>query len=350
VQADAAEQTIPVHPWQLTISPVAAALLAASAARATNRTLRCKPLCSQRTLRVQSTGYDIKLAVDASITSEHRLLYRLNCENAPAVSALVTRLIASRAPASIAMDIQPDVASLSFADPRFSAHLAAIVRPPIRVGAAERALPAIDLWTGRETAAALLSGADADDVNAFFERYCATLLTGPVAFLFHFGLAFEPHLQNSVIVFRGREPVRLIIRDLDGTIMDPTRVPQLLAQLDLTLAADTWEHMPSAEIGEHRLVHSLFFGHIVEVVDFLTQRCGAARDELMSILGRQWARLPAIMDVRGANERFSVLCEHLERGKSMLVGRLAKSTKMTFVDLPRDAPFAEASQFFWREL
>ena len=41
------------------------------------------PLC-----RILATGYDVKLPVDATLTGEHRLLYRLNRENAPLVSAL----------------------------------------------------------------------------------------------------------------------------------------------------------------------------------------------------------------------------------------------------------------------
>jgi len=344
LKVGAAEQAIPVHPWQLEISPVVDGILSAKGARVLHMKVRCMPLASQRTFRVQSTSYDIKLSVNASVTSEHRLLYRLNCENAPAVSALVGRLLSSSG-AGLAFDIQADVASLSFADTRVASHLSAIVRAPIRVAAGERAVPAIDLWTGRESAGLFLRDADVEEVNRFFRSYCQILLRAPVSFLLCFGLAFEPHLQNSVIVFRGRKPVRLILRDLDGTVLDRNRAGKFVGTFNLSLAGDTWDHMPDFRVGESRLVHSLFFGHLAEVVDFLEARCGGQGAELMEILGEEWKRLPDVLGLPVAGDRFDALGEHLEKGKRMLVGRLERTADMSFVDLPRHASFPGESRF-----
>jgi hypothetical protein len=340
-----AEHAIPVHPWQLGISPVIDGILSANGARVLRTKVRCMPLASQRTFRVQSTSYDIKLSVNAAVTSEHRLLYRLNCENAPAVSALVGRLLSSRV-VGLDFDIQADLASLSFGDARVAPHLSAIVRAPIRVAAREHTVPAIDLWTGRETAGIFLRDAKVEEVNRFFRSYCQVMLRGPLSFLLRFGLAFEPHLQNSVIVFRGGKPARLILRDLDGTLMDRNRVGKSLGTFNLSVAADTWDHMPDFGVGESRLVHSLFLGHLAEVLDFLAARCGAHGGELLAILGEEWRRLPEVLRLRAAGDRFDALCEHFEKGKRMLVGRLERSTDMRFVDLPRHAPFPEESRFF----
>jgi hypothetical protein len=344
-----AEHAIPVHPWQLQISPVVRDLLAAGAARLLRGTVRCLPLASQRTLRVAATGYDVKLAVDAAVTSEHRLIFRLNAENAPAVSALVGR-VARGAKLRLAFGIQADVASLSLAEPGLAPHLTAIVREPLRTGPSEDAIPAIELWTGRERAADLLRTAGPGDLERFFRAYCRVLMQGPVAFMLRFGLAFEPHLQNSIMVLRGTTPVRLILRDLDGTVMERARVAPLLSAFRLELAPDTWDHMPSMAVGEHRLVHSLFFGHIVEALDFLAARCGARPDALLAILAREWRRLRIYATSRAAQTRFDALDAHLTKGKSMLMQRLAGVTAMRFTPLPKHRAFVAASEPFWREL
>ena len=166
-----------------------------------------------------------------------------------------------------------------------------------------------------------------------------------MSFLLRFGLAFEPHLQNSVIVFRGGKPSRLILRDLDGTLMDRNRVGKTLGTFNLSVAAYTWDHMPDFDVGESRFVHSLFLGHLAEVLDFLPARCGAHGGELLAILGEEWRRLPEVLRLRAAGDRFDALCEHFEKGKRMLVGRLERSAEMSFVDLPRHAAFAQESRF-----
>jgi siderophore synthetase component len=344
-----AANAIPVHPWQLQISPVVRDLMAVGAVRLLRGKVRCLPLASQRTLRVAATGYDVKLAVDAAVTSEHRLIFRLNAENAPAVSALVARVV-STCKLRLAFGIQADVASLSLAEPGLAAHLTAIVREPLRTGASEQAIPAIELWTGRERATDLLRNAGAGELARFFRAYCRVLMQGPVAFLLRFGLAFEPHLQNSIIVLRGGAPVRLILRDLDGTVMERARVAPLLSAFGLELAPDTWDHMPSVAVGEHRLVHSLFFGHIVETLDFLATRCGARSDVLLAILAREWHRLRSYAASRAAHTRFEALDAHLTKGKSMLMQRLAGVTAMRFTPLPKHRAFVAASEPFWHEL
>ena len=334
---------IPVHPWQLAISPVVAALLEAGGIRVLDQTLPCRPLASQRTMRACATGYDFKLAVDASITSEHRLIFRLNCENAPAISALVRRLVDGSDVRSC-FDIQQDVASLSFDDAGVAPHLATIVRAPARVDRGEQLIPAINLWTGPELALRLLSGADADEVKRFFQRYCLVMLQGPLAFLLRYGLAFEPHLQNSVLALRGSRPERLILRDLDGTLMDRSRIEPLLTAAGLSIAADTWDHMPPAHIGEHRLLHALFFGHLVEAVDLLAKRCGIGEEELLRVLADVWWQLPRVLGVKAA--QLEALGTHFDRGKQMLMARMEKTTRMTFVALPATPKSAREFKLF----
>jgi siderophore synthetase component len=122
--------------------------------------------------------------------------------------------------------------------------------------------------------------------------------------------------------------------------MDRGRVEALLARYRLKLAADTWDHMPASSVGENRLIHSLFFGHLAVAVDFLSEKFAVSQPELMHILSEEWANLrEAVRRVKGAATRFDSLCEHLAKGKLMLVARLERSHQMRFVRLPKHAAF-----------
>ena len=84
---------LPVHPWQLDLSPLVRELVSRKLAVLSRRGVEAIPLASQRTCRIVRTGFDLKLPVNATLTGELRLLYRVNCENAPVVSALAKRLL-----------------------------------------------------------------------------------------------------------------------------------------------------------------------------------------------------------------------------------------------------------------
>jgi siderophore synthetase component len=79
-------------------------------------------------------------------------------------------------------------------------------------------------------------------------------------------MAFEPHLQNVYVGLRGGLPVRIVLRDLDNSILDPRRAGAHLRALGGTLAKDTWQHMPTYEDGGKRMVQALMFGHLGEVM------------------------------------------------------------------------------------
>ena len=67
------------------------------------------------------------------------------------------------------------------------------------------------------------------------------------------GMAFEPHLQNVYVAMRDGMPSRMILRDLDSTILDPrpdppycagkrhsARARNMAAHAHLPPAADDW--------------------------------------------------------------------------------------------------------------
>ncbi len=320
---------LPVHPWHLRLSPVVRELLARNLARLFPGKVEAIPLASQRTCRVVRTGFDVKLPVDATLTGEHRLLYRLNCENAPVISVLAKRLLS--ADGCPLLDFQVDLASIFHTEPALAPHLSAIVRSPVPIRPGESVLPAINLWAGRCEAQKLLQSADHTRIEGFFHQYCRALMTGPVQYCSQWGMAFEPHLQNVYVAMRDGLPSRIVLRDLDASILDARRIRPVLRDLGLDLAQDTWRAMPAFEIGGRRLVQAMLFGHLGEVMWSLTQISGIKSDMLVAIVEDTWSDLVAGAPSTSARRAVQKLRGWSDAVKATLRTRLSRSTVMEFV-------------------
>jgi len=286
-----ARVVIPVHPWQLELSPIVTELLRRQEIVPLDTRLAAVPLASQRTCRIVATGFDVKLPVDATLTSEVRLLYPLNRTNAPAVSALARLFLAAAGEDSL--DFQYDVASMAHDAPRLGTHLAAIVRSPVPQRAGDVVIPALNLWDGPPGAGGLPDLGRPDLAREFFRAYCRVLMWGPIDFYIRWGMALEPHLQNVYIVLRDGMPTRIVLRDLDATILDPARIRPVVRAHNLHLAPEMWRHMPSYESGGLRLTHAMFYGHLGEVMSGLVRTTPVALQTLSAVLEDTWSELIA---------------------------------------------------------
>jgi siderophore synthetase component len=319
------EPLFPVHPWHLRLSPVLRELSDC----VSERTVKAIPLASQRTCRIVRTGFDLKLPVDATLTGEHRILYPLNCLNAPVVSLLAKHVLAKSGVRRL--DFQADVASLFHAQPGLAPHLSVIVRLPVRAHGSETIIPAINLWTGRREARALLRGADAARLEEFFARYCRALMSGPVEFCAEWGMAFEPHVQNVYVVLRDGMPQSIVLRDLDNSILDPRRARPLFRELGAQPQPDTWRHMPRFDIGASRLVQAMLFGHLGEVMACLGRDHGIASDRLLGIVEDTWHELAARAPSRPARQAVLRLRGWSDAVKATLRTRLKRANAVEFV-------------------
>jgi len=320
---------LPLHPWHLRLSPIVRKLLAANLAAIFPGNLEVIPLASQRTCRVVRTGFDVKLPIDATLTGEHRLLYPLNCENAPVISALAKHLLAMEGCPTT--DFQEDLASIFHAQPLLAPHVSAIIRSPVAAQPGESVVPAINLWAGPREARKLLHAADGARIEEFFDRYCRVLMTGPVRYCSQWGMAFEPHLQNVYVAMRDGLPSRIVLRDLDASILDARRIRPILRDLGLELACDTWQAMPAFEIGAKRLVQAMLFGHLGEVMWCLTEMTGVESKKLISIVDDTWSDLAAGAPSAPTRRSVERLRGWSDAVKATLRTRLERSTTMEFV-------------------
>jgi len=286
-----ADVVIPLHPWQLELSPVIRELLKRKWIAALDQRVKAVPLASQRTCRILRSGFDVKLPIAVTLTGEDRLLYPLNRANATAFSLLAGIIL--QANGESGLDFQYDVASISHAEPFIGTHLAVIVRAPVCPRAAETVVPALNLWCLPGQARTLLDLRDREHVYAFFRAYCRVLMRGVVDFYGRWGMAFEPHLQNVYVALRDGMPSRIILRDLDSTILDPRRIRPIARMNGVQFAPGTWSHMPDFATGGRRLAHAMMYGHLGQVMSCLAQLAQADLATLSAAVEETWDELIA---------------------------------------------------------
>jgi Ferric iron reductase FhuF-like transporter len=212
----------------------------------------------------------------------------LNLANATAFSSLACILL--RASGESTLDFQCDVASIAHAEPIIGVHLAVIVRAPVRPRAAEIVVPALNLWCGPRQARTMLDLRRRQQAYAFFRVYCRVLMHGMVDFYARWGMALEPHLQNVYVALRDGMPSRMILRDLDSTILDPLRIRPVARANGVRLALGTWKQMPDFATGGRRLAHAMMYGHLGQVMSCLARDAQADLARLSAAVRRDMGR------------------------------------------------------------
>lgn len=323
-----ADIVIPLHPWQIELSPVIRELLKRKLIVVLDQRLEAIPLASQRTCRILRSGFDVKLPIAVTLTGEERLLYPLNRANAAAFSSLARLLL--RESGESTLDFQDDVASIAHAEPVIGPHLAAIIRAPVSPRDGEIVVPALNLWCGPRQARTMLKVDQPDDADVCFRAYCRVLMRGMVVCYVRWGMAFEPHLQNVYVAIRNGMPSRVILRDLDSTILDPHRICPIARQKGIRLAPGTWKHMPAFSIGGRRLAHAMMYGHLGHVMSYLAADGQADLASLNGVVEETWDAL--IADARSAvySRRVRDLRRQADTIGAVLWRRITRADHTTF--------------------
>ena len=322
-----ADVVIPLHPWQLELSPVVRELLKRRWIAVLDRRIKAVPLASQRTCRILRSGFDVKLPIAVTLTGEDRLLYPLNRANATAFSSLARILL--RASGESTLDFQYDVASIAHAESLIGTHLAVIVRAPVRSRGAEIVVPALNLWCGPRWARTMLDLRRREHAHAFFRIYCRVLMRGMVDFYAR-GMAFEPHLQNVYVALRDGMPSRMILRDLDSTILDPLRIRPVARANGVRFALGTWKHMPDFATGGRRLAHAMMYGHLGQVMSYLARAAQADLAKLSAAVEETWDELIAQAPSAACRERVRELRKQADTVGAVLWRRITRADHVTF--------------------
>ncbi|GLZ79193.1 iron transporter [Actinorhabdospora filicis] len=278
------ETAIPVHPWQYgnVVRQRYGGLFADGTLRELpGASLPSEPTISLRTL-VTAPGTDgrrwqVKCALDVQITSTRRTISAATAHNGPAVSAALGRIAAADPLLAARVGVLPELAGVSVrGEGGVTRDLTSVLREGFgsHTRPGELPVPGCALYArspigGRSVLAELV--AEHGDPADFLARY-VDLVVPPVLRLAAMGVGLEAHLQNSVPVFVGGTPVRMLFRDWGGARLHGARMAAAGHALDLypgsVVATESLDTMRA------KVAYTAFQAHLGEIVRLLAAEFG----------------------------------------------------------------------------
>ncbi|MBO9540142.1 IucA/IucC family protein [bacterium] len=303
---------VPVHPWQAEHSLEAIYGDDLEAGRVILLTQARIPAWATTSFRTvvpceAPRAYALKVAVNSQMTSTVRSISVQSTQNAPRLTRLI-RTILEKEPA-IAEYFVPvcEAAGVSFRpDPREASperrtlklrNLSAIWREeveallaPGEIAVVGSALYAESPLNGEPVLVEILrafaatTGADSLDqaAIAFMAEYAKVCLPGYLTCMVRYGIGLEGHLQNSVPVFRGGRPVRMLFRDWGGLRLYAPR----LARHGLTadLYPDSVTVAREAREMQNKLFNTVYQNHLAEIALLLATHTGVCEARLWRVV------------------------------------------------------------------
>src|SRR5215211_4759283 len=105
---------------------------------------------------------------------------------------------------------------------------------------------------------------------AYVRRYCEICLPGFLTLMSRYGVSLEGHLQNSILVFRGGETVRLLVRDFGGVRILRERLVCQGIRVDLYPGSAVV--IEDVEDLRNKIYYPVFQNHLGELVACLARR------------------------------------------------------------------------------
>jgi siderophore synthetase component len=254
-----------------------------------------RPVQSVRTL-VHPTGRDVKTALLMRNTLVWRGLGVTATAAAPEVSDWLARLHAGDAELqATGLGFLTEVATVVVrhevleevpdAPYRFGELLGAVWRTPVsaHLTAGESARSMASLLhvdgAGRAFLTELVERSGLP-VREWLERLYDALLPGLLHCLVRHGVAFCPHGENTVLVFRGDVPIRALIKDFaeDVTLLPGRDYPGLGAAASAVLVR--W---PAEEMA-HSITSAVLAGHVRFLAPLVQDHLGLAEDEVWQVV------------------------------------------------------------------
>jgi siderophore synthetase component len=280
---------LPVHPWQLEhrILPKHAALFDTGRLELLEATVPAWPTAAIRTLAGHRAPGFLKLALGVHITSTRRDISPATALLAPVLSAAF-RSMDGDAREEGRHTVVSDVAGAWLPGER---DLTAIARSPLHeaVGPGLACVPATALAAVSPVTGVSLAAEYADwsgDAGRWMRDY-ARLWVRPILDKARMGIGLEAHLQNSLVGFRGPQPVTPVTRDLGGA-----RIHVPTAPFDLELPEGSPVNAASMDQVRSKVAYTLLQNHLASLVAVLQRDCGLDAAAFWADLADHIATLP----------------------------------------------------------
>lgn len=244
------------------------------------------PTASVRTLYVRGSEYFIKGSLNIRITNCVRKNAWYEQESALIIDRLLKHLTSAHADSTGGLHTVAEPAAVSWS-PReqsdedriwFREQTGAILRRNFCLDEGEQHCLMAGTLFGRDLSlqanvlpflAQHLGGLPtADELLQWFRGYAALLLRPVLNMFFHHGVVFEPHLQNTVLVHRRGQPVKLLLRDYEGVKLTAEQGMQWVPESTPARVRQSMEYPRSQ--GWSRIAYCLFVNNLSEAILALT--------------------------------------------------------------------------------
>ena len=342
---------LPVHPWQVT------PLLAQAELAPLVRRDRVIPLgalgepvvatSSVRTVYAPAQQMFLKLSLSARITNFVRENPREQLER----SLDASKVLDSLGSASQGLTILPELAyrglctgvasadgaafaksavlyrcARALADHGESGVVASLLEPPLhgREATIIQLLRQAAIARGAQLTTAL--------VGSWLAAYCHAVFVPALALFFRHGVSLEAHVQNSLVDFRDGWPVRLLVRDLEGTTI--SRRHALEQSRYHGLLSDDSPVLVDEKEAWQRVLYYLIVNHAMHVVSTLAAYGPAEEWQLWLVL--RASLQDGLDDCNGYTPHLHELFERSELpAKANLISRFAaRSERPLYVSVP----------------
>ncbi|MEV1328462.1 IucA/IucC family protein [Micromonospora costi] len=267
----AGHRVLPVHPWQLSLVPPADPRVRHLGGAG----VVVRPTASVRTLYAPAADLFVKTSLHVRITNCLRKNARYELTGAVALTRLLSTV---PLPSGVELLAEPAYRTVDAPGPdeAYGTILRTGLRPHLRPG--ETPLLAAAL-----AAAPLV----VPDPLAWWRAYVALLVPAVLGCWLGHGVVHEAHLQNVVVVLdRDRQPVRMLLRDLEGVKLDTSRwtvwpggVPREAAY--------------GPDDARRRILYCLFVNHLAGV-------CAALADARPAVEPQLWQTVRAVVEETAA--------------------------------------------------
>jgi siderophore synthetase component len=288
---------VPVHPWQFKrIIPKVyeEEIRAGRIVPIESFTMAAQAMASFRTVQPlgqKERGFGaIKVAVGSQMTSTIRSISPQTAHNAPHFSSMMREVLAREPELQMTFAPVSEWAGFYFFRPGAGTdqlrNLSAVLREPVyalvqegEIAIAGTALYAESPLSERPILADLLTvyhetngKRDWDQsVLSFIREYAETVLPGYLTLMVKYGIGLEGHLQNSLPVFKGGRPVRLLVRDWGGARIYRERLNEHGIRINWHPGSLTLTHDPDKM--RNKVFYTVFQSHLGEII---VQACGCS--------------------------------------------------------------------------
>lgn len=128
----------------------------------------------------------------------------------------------------------------------------------------------------------------------WFDKYQQQLLTPVLSLFYNFGIVLEPHLQNTVVVHRNGDVIKLLLRDYEGVKLTDDKGSTLLTEDIHPRVRQSIVY--TRENGWNRLSYCLFVNNLSEAILALTYRRPMLAHKMWQMVLKQLVKIKQTID------------------------------------------------------